>query len=189
MATEQILDGQYFRRLKDATNNVWERLSFWTKAKDVYFEDGSDLETKMSSSGTGGSSSIITTGTKIIDTSKVQWVSSTSSFATYVMSMTTGGNFIFVPLLPGSMQHISSTNKNAQTLYIRKKGTTDTGFQCLFGSDDFRVANIQELNYGSCAFPSNEYIIYLIWKFGPQSSKMSSWTQGTELETYKAAIT
>lgn len=49
MATEQILDGQYFRRLKDATNNVWERLSFWTKAKDVYLEDNTSLEAKIAS--------------------------------------------------------------------------------------------------------------------------------------------
>lgn len=49
MATEQILDGQYFRRLKDATNNVWERLSFWTKAKDVYLENNTNLETKIAS--------------------------------------------------------------------------------------------------------------------------------------------
>lgn len=55
MATEQILDGQYFRRLKDATNNVWERLSFWTKAKDVYFEDGSNLESKTLSGGNSNS--------------------------------------------------------------------------------------------------------------------------------------
>lgn len=56
MATEQILDGQYYRRLKNKTNNIWERISFWTKAKDVYFEDGTNLESKTFGNGGSGNS-------------------------------------------------------------------------------------------------------------------------------------
>ena len=37
---ETISTGNKYRRLKDATNKVWQRLSFWTKASDVEFDNG-----------------------------------------------------------------------------------------------------------------------------------------------------
>lgn len=42
--TENIVTGKFYRILTDVTNDVWDRLSFWKKASDVEFEDGTDLE-------------------------------------------------------------------------------------------------------------------------------------------------
>lgn len=49
MATinETISKGNKYRRLKDATSKIWQRISFWTAASDVEFENGSTLEESM----------------------------------------------------------------------------------------------------------------------------------------------
>ncbi len=43
---EQIVTGRKFRRLKNEETKLWERLSIWTKAVDVEFNDGKNAETK-----------------------------------------------------------------------------------------------------------------------------------------------
>ena len=49
MATinEQIVTGRKFRKLIDEANKLWQRISIWTKASDVEFDDGQTAETKM----------------------------------------------------------------------------------------------------------------------------------------------
>ena len=47
MATENIVTGKKYRILKDATNKIWDVMSFWGKAKDVEFDDGKNAETKL----------------------------------------------------------------------------------------------------------------------------------------------
>lgn len=49
MATvnEQIATGRKFRKLIDEVNKIWLRISFWTKAIDVEFNDGNNAETKF----------------------------------------------------------------------------------------------------------------------------------------------
>lgn len=44
---EQIVTGRKFRKCIDAVNKVWQRISFWTKACDVEFEDGMSAEAKI----------------------------------------------------------------------------------------------------------------------------------------------
>lgn len=44
---EQIVTGRKFRKLVDEATKLWQRISFWTKASDVEFNDGSTAETKM----------------------------------------------------------------------------------------------------------------------------------------------
>lgn len=44
---ETISKGNKYRRLKDATNKVWQRISFWTAASDVEFNSGSTLESSL----------------------------------------------------------------------------------------------------------------------------------------------
>lgn len=34
-------------RVWDAVNNIWKRVSYWTKASDVEFDDGSNAEDKI----------------------------------------------------------------------------------------------------------------------------------------------
>ncbi len=44
---EQIVTGRKFRKLIDAANKKWQRISFWTKAGDVEFNDGKTAEMKL----------------------------------------------------------------------------------------------------------------------------------------------
>lgn len=46
---EQIVTGRKFRKLIDETQKIWQRISFWTKASDVEFDDGQTLENKTNS--------------------------------------------------------------------------------------------------------------------------------------------
>lgn len=39
-------------RIWDAVNNIWKRISYWTKATDVEFNDGTNLEDKISNMNT-----------------------------------------------------------------------------------------------------------------------------------------
>ena len=45
--TINYVSGKKYRILVDAVREVWDQLSFWTKASDVEFEDGSTLEGKV----------------------------------------------------------------------------------------------------------------------------------------------
>ena len=46
---EQIVTGRRYRRLiEDGDVNLWQRISFWTMASDVEFDDGETLEDKIS---------------------------------------------------------------------------------------------------------------------------------------------
>lgn len=44
---EQIVTGRKFRKLVDEASKLWQRISFWTKASDVEFDDGNNLEEKF----------------------------------------------------------------------------------------------------------------------------------------------
>ena len=48
MATveETIITGRKYR-IWDAVNNIWKRVSYWTKASDVEFEDGLNGEDEI----------------------------------------------------------------------------------------------------------------------------------------------
>lgn len=43
---EILVTGKHYRVLADSVNNIWHRISYWTKASDVEFDDGSRLEGK-----------------------------------------------------------------------------------------------------------------------------------------------
>lgn len=44
---EQIITGRKFRKCPDAANKIWMRISFWTSANDVEFDDGRTLQQKL----------------------------------------------------------------------------------------------------------------------------------------------
>lgn len=46
---EQIVTGRSYRRLIDATNMLWQRISFWHKASDCEHDDGLSTENKIAS--------------------------------------------------------------------------------------------------------------------------------------------
>lgn len=43
----QIVTGRSFRKCIDVTNKLWQKISFWSKASDVEFDDGENAETKL----------------------------------------------------------------------------------------------------------------------------------------------
>lgn len=43
---ETIITGRKYRVMKDKLQSLWERISFWTKATDVEFNDGTNLQDK-----------------------------------------------------------------------------------------------------------------------------------------------
>lgn len=59
---ETIVTGRYFRRCTDAANKVWQRISFWHKASDCEFDDGTTAQTKV------GAIKGITTSTSVTET-------------------------------------------------------------------------------------------------------------------------
>ena len=46
---ETIVTGRKFRKCIDEINRIWQRISFWTKACDVEFNDGKTAEEKLGS--------------------------------------------------------------------------------------------------------------------------------------------
>lgn len=44
---EEIVTGRKFRKLLDEATRLWQRISFWTKACDVEFDDGKNAEEKI----------------------------------------------------------------------------------------------------------------------------------------------
>ena len=44
---EEIVTGRKFRKLVDEATKLWQKISFWTKACDVEFDDGKTAEEKL----------------------------------------------------------------------------------------------------------------------------------------------
>lgn len=66
---EQIVTGRKFRRLKNEETKLWERLSIWTKAVDVEFNDGKTAETKVGAI-SGITDSLTSTSSNIVASAK-----------------------------------------------------------------------------------------------------------------------
>lgn len=43
----QIVTGRSFRKCIDVSNQLWQKISFWSKASDIEFDDGENAETKL----------------------------------------------------------------------------------------------------------------------------------------------
>ena len=66
---EQIVTGGKWRYLIDEATKLWLRISFWTKASDVEFDDGMTAETKMGSID-GITDSLVGTSSRIAASAK-----------------------------------------------------------------------------------------------------------------------
>lgn len=61
---ETIVTGRKFRKLIDEATKQWQRISFWTKASDVEFDDGNTLQNKLG--GINGITSSLTSSSQDI---------------------------------------------------------------------------------------------------------------------------
>lgn len=66
---EVISTGNKYRRLKDATNKIWQRISFWTKASDVEFDNGTTAQDSLGSI-TGITDSLNSTSSNVAASAK-----------------------------------------------------------------------------------------------------------------------
>lgn len=66
---EEIVTGRKFRKLIDEATKLWQRISFWTKASDVEFDDGSTAETKMGAIN-GITDSLVSTSSNVAASAK-----------------------------------------------------------------------------------------------------------------------
>lgn len=58
---ERISTGNFYRHCLDSASRLWQRMSFWTKASDVEFDDGRTAEEKL------GNIKGITTSTNVTE--------------------------------------------------------------------------------------------------------------------------
>ena len=66
---EQIVTGRKFRKLVDEATKLWQRISFWTKAVDVEFNDSKTAETKLGAID-GITDSLVSTSSRIAASAK-----------------------------------------------------------------------------------------------------------------------
>ena len=128
MATENIVTSKKFRICTDAVNKIYDRISFWTKASDVYNNSDKALETTCGSI-TGITSSLTSTSTtmaasasaikqlndKIADlnsklTNEIGIIATDATNKTY--SIDTKVNYVFV--CTGALSTINSNHKKIE---------------------------------------------------------------------------
>lgn len=100
---ERIVTGQKYRILSDFSNKIWDRISFWTKASDVEMDDGSNVESRISSQ----TSSISTLSGKV---SNLESTVSGQSTALNSLSSTVSSHTSSINSLSGSVSSLSSDN-------------------------------------------------------------------------------
>jgi len=66
---ETIVTGRKLRKLVDATNKIWQRISIWSKASDVEFNDAKTAETKVGAID-GITDSLVSTSSRIAASAK-----------------------------------------------------------------------------------------------------------------------
>ena len=70
---ENLVSGKKYRILTDAANDVWDRISFWTKASDVHYDDGTTAEEKKPAAMLKRNTAY-TVGTIAYETTSPSWV-------------------------------------------------------------------------------------------------------------------
>lgn len=79
---EQISTGNFYRRCIDVADKIWERISFWTKASDVEFNDGMTAEEKV------GAIKGVTTATDIVEEGYAADATTINTLTTNLVSVT-----------------------------------------------------------------------------------------------------
>lgn len=93
---ETISTGNKYRRLKDATNKIWQRISFWTKASDVEFDNGTTLEASLGNI-QGITDSVSSTSSNIAASAKaVQTINSNLQDLNTSLTSTVGNINVYV---------------------------------------------------------------------------------------------
>ena len=102
---ETIVTNRYFRRCTDAANKVWQRISFWHKASDCEFDDGSTAQTKV------GAIKGITTSTSVTETGYAADMTTVKGLQTQIdeLNSNLGASFFVVAAQTNASEAISIT--------------------------------------------------------------------------------
>ena len=146
---ETIVTNRYFRKCTDAANKVWQRISFWHKASDCEFDDGSTAQTKV------GAIKGITTSTSVTETGYAADMTTVKGFQTQIDELnsnlgetpvfdqeinTYSGVKIDKSITAGDYKHIyvktfNQWNTGKQVIYLNGQAintTTNTGWKHLY---------------------------------------------------------
>lgn len=153
---EQIVTGRKFRKLVDEATKLWQRISFWTKASDVEFNDGSTAETKM------GAINGITDS-----------LASTSSNVAASAKALNQLNNKLTSQLPGDVKLITE-GSGVNTKYYIQLGA-DAASKKSLGSSMYKCPDISRLHIDSLNIGANR--VHTILTFGRDIKLSSDATQ------------
>lgn len=151
---ERIVTGQKYRILSDYANKIWDRISFWTKAVDVEFDSGSDLETYAGSvnSSLSSLSSRITTNTSNINSLSSTVSGHTSSISSLSSSVSSLSNS--VNSLNSTVSSLSNTLSITDRIARNAEGGADSALRALNGFSLEKVSSLP-------SSPSSQVIYFI----------------------------
>lgn len=169
---ETISKGNKYRRLKDAANKVWQRISFWTAASDVEFDNGTTLQNSLGS--VTGITDSLTSTSSTVAASAAAVASLNSKITSFQAGVNTLYNkFVSLGVTPSdktlaamtnAVQSVYNTGFNAG--YLNLSGMTYCMWQSAWDSTyydrsalDIIKSNNMSCTSQSCVVPTGRYMI------------------------------
>lgn len=115
---EQIVTGRSFRKCIDVTNKLWQKISFWSKASDVEFDDGENAETKL------GAIKGITTDLNITETGYAADMTALAQLNSEITPVTkTNMDDVLEYLVPGLQYTYAIFTRFGPIVHVKLHGT------------------------------------------------------------------
>ena len=116
---EQIIIGRKYRRLIDKAAKLWQRISWWTKASDVEFDDGKTAEQKL------GNINGITSDFSVNDESIAASSNLTNRAYTRFNEFTDDGKIKRIIIGEDGNPYIEYSDKDGADTVLKKLGSVD----------------------------------------------------------------
>lgn len=120
---EVIITGRKYRRLIDVATKLWERISFWTKASDVEFDDGKNAQLKV------GAIKGITTSTSVTETGYAIDASVIPSIYAKITELNNNFNDAIADAYQQGMNAVNNANIGSIT-QVRNGGSVGRNWIC-----------------------------------------------------------
>ena len=138
---ETIVTGRKFRRLIDKDSKLWQRISWWTKAGDVEFNDGKTAEQKL------GNINGITSDFSVNNDSMAASSSLSHRAHTRFMEFTDNGRIISIKIGEDGSPYIEY--KDGADTVLKKLGDIESGKEFTY---NVRLGH-NDLGVSSAVFP------------------------------------